>query len=73
MGFKLKQEANSSKYRLMGENVSSPRHCGNPGTISPSVYVVFHFFHQYLAILCMQFFFLRYIFSLDILVFLLQW
>lgn len=35
MGFKLKQEANSSKYRLMGENVSSPRHCGNPGT-SPS-------------------------------------
>ena len=29
MGFKLKQEANSSKYRLMGENVSSPRHCGS--------------------------------------------
>ena len=35
MGFKLKQEANSSKYRPMGENVSSPGQCGNPGT-SPS-------------------------------------
>ena len=35
MGFKLKQEANSSKYRLMGENVSSPGRCGSPGT-SPS-------------------------------------